>query len=149
MPIDPVFGLLRCGGVYARVALICGLSVGPAAAVLAQELDCEAAMTQSEMNACAAQEFALADADLNEAYAAARRALRAVDADLPSDLRGGEVALRDAQRAWITFRDKACAAEGFQMRGGSAEPLLVYGCKARLTDQRAEALWDLAAGFDG
>jgi len=115
----------------------------------AQTVDCANAYTQQDMNACAAQDFAAADRDLNAAYGEARAAMRLIDADLSASERGAEAALRDAQRAWITFRDNACLAEGFQMRGGSAEPLLVFGCKERLTQQRASDLWSLAAGLEG
>ncbi|MDO8883437.1 MAG: lysozyme inhibitor LprI family protein [Pseudotabrizicola sp.] len=115
----------------------------------AQSLDCNNAMTQRDMNACAALEFEAADKDLNAAYGQARNAMRRMDAELMASQRGAEVALRDAQRAWITFRDNSCTAEGFQMRGGSAEPLLVLGCKARLTVVRAADLWTLAAGVEG
>ncbi|WP_240335391.1 lysozyme inhibitor LprI family protein [Pseudotabrizicola algicola] len=120
-----------------------------AGAAQAQGLDCDNAMTQQAMNRCAALELEAADKDLNAAYAEARGAMRDLDTDLPPGLSGAELALRDAQRAWISYRDKACAAEGFLMRGGSAEPLLVLGCRLRLTEQRAEDLWSLAEGPEG
>lgn len=131
----------------AAVALVC--AAGFAGVAQAQAVDCPNAMTQSEMNACAARDFEAADSDLNAAYARARTAMRRLDAELAAGQAGAELALRDAQRAWITFRDTACVAEGFVMRGGSAEPLLVFGCKARLTQQRAQDLWALAAGIEG
>ena len=34
-------------------------------------------------------------------------------------------------------------AAGFPMRGGSAEPLLVYGCLRQMTENRTEELWEL------
>ena len=66
--------------------------------------------------------------------------LRQRIADLPQAERGGAEKLREAQRAWIPFRDAACAVEGWPMRGGSAEPLLVYGCLTKLTEQRISDL---------
>ncbi|TXH96313.1 MAG: DUF1311 domain-containing protein [Pseudorhodobacter sp.] len=66
--------------------------------------------------------------------------MQAIDADLPEDERGAADLLRKGQKAWISFRDDACAAEGYVMHGGSAEPMLVYGCMARLTEARAEDL---------
>ena len=62
--------------------------------------------------------------------------LKTVDDGLAPADRGAVVNLRAAQRAWITFRDAACAAEGYQMHGGSAEPMVIYGCRARLTEAR-------------
>lgn len=118
-------------------------------AAQAQALNCRDAMTQQEMTACAALDLEAADKDLNAAYAQARGFMRSLDAELVASQSGAEAALRDAQRAWIPYRDKACLAEGFMMRGGSAEPMLVLGCKARLTQQRAQELWTLAAGAEG
>ena len=118
-------------------------------AVQAQEIDCDQATTQLEMNLCAQQDFQIADKALNAAYSKAVAAMKSVDANLDGNMKGAEKALREAQRAWITFRDNACAAEGYLMRGGSAEPLLVNGCLARLTDQRTADLESLALGVEG
>jgi uncharacterized protein YecT (DUF1311 family) len=109
-------------------------------AALAQAVDCDNAMVQVEMTFCAEKAWMLADEDLNLAYGLARKAMKNLDANLPADQRGAEAALRDAQRAWINFRDAACTAEGYQMHGGSAEPMVVYGCRERLTRSRAEDL---------
>ena len=125
------------------------LTLGTAAAVQAQTLNCNNAMTQMEINACTGMAFEAADRDLNAAYAQARTQMRQIDSGLPPNQQGAEVALRDGQRAWISFRDNTCAAEGFQMRGGSGEQMLVLGCMARLTQARAQDLWMLAAGMEG
>lgn len=118
-----------------------------AAAVQAQDaadVDCTDAQTQQDMNACAEQDWMDADADLNTAYGEAKAIMQLYDEDLPKSEKGAEANLRAAQRAWVTFRDAACAAEGYAMHGGSAEPLLIYGCRARLTQQRAAELRMLA-----
>lgn len=124
----------------AIAALFC-LSSG---AGLAQDIDCAEAVTQLEMTFCAEMEWMAADDDLNDAYGHARVAMKAIDRGLPAAERGAETSLRDAQRAWITFRDAACAAEGYSAHGGSAEPMVIYFCRARLTEQRADDLWALA-----
>ena len=129
-------------------ALFLFLATSAAAPAAAQDVDCDNPMTQADMNACAYQDWEAGDADLNEAYVAAMDLLQAWDADLPASEKGGVKAMREAQRAWITFRDKACQAEGYAMKGGSAEPLLVYGCMARLTEARAGQLWDMVAASD-
>lgn len=115
------------------------------ASALAQ--DCAKAMDQATLNQCAYQDWEIADADLNDAYRAASALLREWDEDLSPAEKSGEQALKEAQRAWITFRDKACEAEGYAMRGGSAEPLLVYGCMRQVTIQRAQQLWALAEAY--
>jgi uncharacterized protein YecT (DUF1311 family) len=105
--------------------------------------DCRAPQTTFEMHQCAAQDYEAADVELNAAYKAARRAMSRLDADLPEGLKGASAALLQAQRAWIPFRDAACLAEGFQVRGGSLEPLFVMTCKTELTQQRSAQLWQL------
>jgi uncharacterized protein YecT (DUF1311 family) len=102
----------------------------------AQEIDCSNTMIQMELNQCAYQEWEAADIELNAAYKRAIGLLQEWDANLPEDEQGGANALKEAQRAWITFRDQACAAEGYAMKGGSAEPLLIYGCMRQLTEER-------------
>ncbi len=91
----------------------------------AQEADCTVPMTQLDLNFCAAQEWGSADAELDAANRSAITFLKGVDAEIPVGKRGGEVALRVAQRAWITYRDRACEAEGFLYQGGSIRPMIV------------------------
>ncbi|WP_323784381.1 lysozyme inhibitor LprI family protein [Thalassovita sp.] len=124
--------------------LIITLSALLATSGAAQALDCSAPQTQQDMNQCAYQMWQYADEDLNLAYQMARDFMRTTDSYLPENLKGAEAALRDAQRAWIPFRDNACAAEGFAFRGGSMEPLMVLSCKERLTRQRTEELRSLS-----
>jgi uncharacterized protein YecT (DUF1311 family) len=118
-----------------------------ASPVFAQEVDCSEAITQSAMNSCAAQEWEAADVKLNTAYKEVIEKFKIMDKQLPEDLKGGEEYLREAQRAWIAYRDSNCAAAGFQMRGGSAEPLLVYGCMREMTEDRTEELYGLLIEF--
>lgn len=132
-------GCGKSGGLWLAGLLLCG-----ATAASAQEVDCANAMAQIEMTYCAEQDWMDADSDLNDAYRAAMAAVRLIDAGLAPRERGAEAHLRSAQRAWITFRDEACAAEGYQMYGGSAAPMVIYGCRAKLTRQRARDLWALA-----
>ena len=124
------------------LALAC-LSL-PAAA---QEVDCANAMAQMDLNQCAYQDWEAADAQLNATYKRAMALLSDWDANLPADERGGAQALKEAQRAWITFRDKACEAEGYAMKGGSAEPLLVYGCMRLLTEERTGHLTSMVEAY--
>lgn len=128
------------------LALILFLAALP---VAAQPVDCSRAMAQQELNQCAHADWQAADAALNAAYDRAMALLKLWDANLPESERGGADALRAAQRAWITFRDQACAAEGYAMKGGSAEPLLVYGCMRLLTEERTGHLLSLVEAYDG
>jgi uncharacterized protein YecT (DUF1311 family) len=114
----------------------------------AQDIDCANAMAQMELNQCAYDAWEAADVELNDAYTRAMALLKGWDADLPEDEKGGADALKAAQRAWITFRDKACEAEGYAMKGGSAEPLLVYGCMRQLTEERSAQLNGLVDAYE-
>jgi uncharacterized protein YecT (DUF1311 family) len=115
-----------------------------AAGAQAQQVNCAAPVTQLDMNFCADRAWKLADEDLNLAYGMARSLMRQTDSALPAADRGAEVALRDAQRAWIAFRDAACSAEGYVYVGGSIRPLVVLNCLERMTRARTEELRTLA-----
>ena len=123
-----------------RLTLAAALGFAAALPASAQDIDCDNAMAQSELTQCAYEEWQAQDAALNAHWADAMAVMQAIDADLPEDERGAADLLRKGQKAWISFRDDACAAEGYVMHGGSAEPMLVYGCMARLTEARAEDL---------
>ena len=127
-----------------RLALALCLLAAPLAA---QDVDCANATAQVELTYCAEQDWMTADADLNAAYKAAMALMKQIDADLPQDEQGAAANLQAAQRAWISFRDAACAAEGYLMHGGSAEPMVIYGCRAGLTKVRAADLWLLAQTY--
>ena len=129
----------------ARSAAALGLLLVCASALpgAAQTPDCANAMAQQDMNICAEMDWQAADVELNAAYKQVMAEMKAMDADLPPDLQGAADALRTAQRAWIEYRDGNCTAAGFPMRGGSAEPLLVYGCLRQMTENRTEELWEL------
>ncbi|HEY0229648.1 MAG TPA: lysozyme inhibitor LprI family protein [Dokdonella sp.] len=77
-----------------------------------------------------ADEATQADAALNANYKA-----------LSSKLDGAnQQRLRDAQRAWIAFRDKECSFRARGGDGGSASALASSSCIAELSQQRADAL---------
>ena len=123
--------------------LLCCLAVP----VASQDVDCATAMAQVDLNTCAYQDWERADADLNAAYKRALALLEEWDANLPAAERGGAKALKEAQRAWIIFRDKYCEAEGYAFKGGSAEPLLVYGCMRLVTEERTAHLAGMVEAY--
>ncbi len=108
--------------------------------VVAQDVNCLDPQTQFAMNICAAQDYAIADEDLNLAYQLARNHAQGMDQYLNSGDRPAVEILRDAQRAWIAYRDMACETESLLARGGSMQPLLFTSCAARLTRLRTEDL---------
>ena len=106
----------------------------------ARAQDCSEPMDQQTMNLCAYKDWQAADAELNAVWKQAMEMARRSDEFTPEGEATTSRSLREAQRSWITFRDRACFAESLLMRGGSAQPLLEYGCKARLTRARTEDL---------
>jgi uncharacterized protein YecT (DUF1311 family) len=106
--------------------------------------NCADPQAQSEMNACAAIDFERADAALNTEYRAAIAHARLLDRieTMPEgdDRPGEEATLREAQRAWVAFRDAHCRLQGFEARGGSMESMIYDGCRAALTRARTAQL---------
>jgi uncharacterized protein YecT (DUF1311 family) len=112
----------------------------PAFAEGESDVDCANATAQRDLNACAYQEYEAADVELNAVYRQAVTAAGNIDKELDgADVGAGE-ALKKAQRAWIAYRDGQCELAGFQARGGQAEPMLVSGCLAALTQKRTAEL---------
>lgn len=109
---------------------------------------------QQEMNICAANDFVLADQELNAAWALARAKTKELDksyAEYPgppeANPRGYFELLLSAQRAWLKYRDEHCKLDGYGARGGSLEPLLVSTCKTALTKARTKELRVLAETY--
>ncbi|MTI44010.1 uncharacterized protein YecT (DUF1311 family) [Roseibium hamelinense] len=134
---------------FRKAVIIIGFAVSlPAGNAAAQKsVDCKSPETQTDMNHCAAQDWKAADGKLNEAYKKAMASMKKTDSYLPKDQKGAADTLRDAQRDWIPFRDKACASYGFLARGGTMEPMLVANCKTEVTQQRTKQLEELAQGL--
>ena len=87
---------------------------------------------------CDIREKARWDDRLNVAY-------RAIMANRDYSERAKEQ-MRDAQRAWIAFRDKACVAAGdITAEGGSMSRIVAAECLLRMTAQRAADLEMLTA----
>ncbi|MFD1745743.1 lysozyme inhibitor LprI family protein [Rhizobium helianthi] len=127
--------------------MLCGcvlLQDGPSSAEEKPQFDCGNKETQMEMNACAQEEYDAADKVLNDQWKLTRKAMADWDKELEEDQRGAETALLQAQRAWITYRDNQCIAEGFQARGGTLETMLNIVCLTRMTKNRTQELKDLA-----
>ncbi|MEM6481754.1 MAG: lysozyme inhibitor LprI family protein [Pseudomonadota bacterium] len=95
------------------------------------------------MSFCANQEAVYWDNRLNAAY----QALSAIEAERDAAMAefGSAApsmsdALRDMQRAWITFRDASCAYEASQWGGGSGTGPAVLSCRMHITGTQALAL---------
>ncbi len=114
--------------IFAVAAGLAMLLTTPAARAAA--IDCAVAKTQADLAICTATNTASADAGLNAVYKALAGRLA------PADLKR----LRDAQRAWIPFRDKECAFRTQPYADGSVYSTLVETCKTELTKVRLAQL---------
>lgn len=99
---------------------------------------CNTAGNQLELNACASNDFARADAELNRTY---QQLLKKM-ADEPVFIRK----LRVAQNAWLVFRDAdldarfSCAEDDIRQCWGSMYPMSFLARKTELTKERIRQL---------
>ena len=94
---------------------------------------CANAFTQFEMNQCAGKAFRTADATMNQVY---RKLVSMLD-------EGEKAQLKEAQVAWLKYRDTNCEFVADQYKGGSIRPLIQATCltdmtKARTTELKAQ-----------
>jgi uncharacterized protein YecT (DUF1311 family) len=117
-----------------------------AAPALAQPVDCEAeTLAPPEVAFCAQQALEAADAAMDEAYRLALTEARAFD-EAAAVVEGRaqplplEQAIRDAQNAFLAYRDAACEAEAVTFGNGTGAPVAGVVCETRLTLRRTEDL---------
>ena len=116
-------------------------------AAAATALNCGDAQSQAEMTMCAARDYQVADKELNKQWPKTLAVMKEKDRyPQPAYDKGPSysAALLASQRAWLAYRDAQCLADGYSARGGTMQPMLVYGCKARLTDERVGQLKAMA-----
>ena len=127
-------------------ALLLALALQGGLDARAREFHCGDPRNQMEMNVCAGIDFERADLELNAVWREAMAAARARDSEIDrryDDRPAAADTLREAQRAWILFRDAHCRADAYAgARGGSMEPMLYQGCRAALTRERIRQLRD-------
>ena len=89
-------------------------------------------LPQTEMNICAEANWERADAHINLTYQRLLKKLKAPE----------KTQLRDAQVAWLKYRDLACELNASAVAGGSMQPTVRYACLERITKHRDEELED-------
>jgi uncharacterized protein YecT (DUF1311 family) len=91
---------------------------------------CPGAYSQYDMNVCAHKQFQAADAALNRAYD-----------QLSSRLDEGRRAkLKEAELAWLKYRDGNCEFVSSEYEGGSMRPMVHSFCLADVTRARTAEL---------
>lgn len=105
----------------------------------------EKAKTQTEMNACASEEAARADAALNEVY---RKVLAQAGKQEEAVAK-----IKAAERAWIAYRDAYMdamyPAKNKQAEYGSIYPMEADLLRAKLTQRQVTALKELLQQYSG
>ena len=107
---------------------------------------CANAMTQFDMNNCFCAQYQKADAELNRVY---RQLLAANEADKVSTEK-----LKNAQRAWIAFRDAELEAiypttDDPRLTYGSVYPMCYCIAQQSLTEERTKQLKRMLSGKEG
>jgi len=91
---------------------------------------CADAQSQAEMNMCWGKEYKAADAQLNKTYQ-----------EFMTKLDESEKAqLRNAQLAWLKYRDTNCEFVADQYKGGTMRPMIAAICLAEVTNARVNEL---------
>ena len=91
---------------------------------------CEDAQTQADMNICWGNEYKKADATLNKTY-------QQLAAMLEDEEKGQ---LKNAENAWLKYRDANCEFVADQYKGGSIRPMIAAICLADVTNNRTTEL---------
>ena len=86
--------------------------------------------TQTEMNICAGKEYKAADASLNRMY---QQLVKMLEPEEKSKL-------KEAQTAWIKYRDTNCEFVADQYKGGTIRPMIYGLCLADVTRNRTAEL---------
>lgn len=96
----------------------------------AQALDCNNAMTQADINECAANDYRNADAQLNRVYTEVRKKVDPAQ----------QIQLKNVQNAWIKFRDLDCEFQTSSVKGGSLYSATLASCLTQNAIDRTKAL---------
>jgi uncharacterized protein YecT (DUF1311 family) len=91
---------------------------------------CAKAESQAEMTICWGKEYKAADATLNQVY---RQLVAKLDEE-------EKVQLKEAQTAWLKYRDTNCDFVADQYKGGTMRPMIAAMCLADMTRNRTTEL---------
>ncbi len=107
----------------------------------AATLPCEKrARTQNELNQCARSAFERADAEMNRVYQQL----------MSATARRGESyqrKLKEAQQAWLKYRDATCESEAAINAEGTIYPTAYNYCLAQVTTERTKRLAMMMGGM--
>ena len=91
---------------------------------------CDTAVTTIDMRRCASDTLVAVERELQRYLQEARR------------VTANRAQLDSSQVAWVRYRDLACRAEASEYEGGTMQPLVVLGCRTKVTRERIHQLYD-------
>ena len=91
---------------------------------------CAEAQSQAEMTICWGNQYKAADAKLNQVY-------RQFTVKLDDE---EKTQLKNAQTAWLKYRDANCEFVADQYKGGTMRPMIAAICLTDVTDNRTKEL---------
>jgi uncharacterized protein YecT (DUF1311 family) len=98
---------------------------------------CDTAMTTADMQVCLDKRYHQVDQELNRVYN-----------QLMSELsHTRQATFREAQRAWILFRDKSAAFSASETEGGTMSTLIYLSVLTSMTEKRVGELQALLQGM--
>lgn len=100
---------------------------------------CANAESTPEMRDCAGRDYKKADAELNKVYGQVMAKL--ADA-------GHKAALKNAQQAWIKYRDGQCEFESYLNKGGTLYSVVYTGCLTGITEDKTKDLRETLETLD-
>lgn len=94
--------------------------------------DCDILVSPREMLECYGQQFKNANRELDDLLQRLNKVLNAKE----------QKAVKEAQAAWVTYRDAHCRSISLPYSPGSITPAVRAACLAKLTRQRVKELSD-------
>jgi len=95
-----------------------------------KSLPCAGAESQAEMTICWGKQYKAADATLNQVY---KQLVAKLDDEEKAQL-------KEAQTAWLKYRDSNCDFVADQYKGGSMRPMIYAICLTDVTINRTAEL---------
>jgi uncharacterized protein YecT (DUF1311 family) len=96
----------------------------------AQQPNCSKPITDRELRICSQLHYDRENGKLNRVY-------NQLQQQLPNNRKQQ---LIESQKLWIVFRDAHCDFRRSRVAGGTADPIIYYGCLAQLTQLRTSEL---------
>ena len=102
--------------------------------------DCINRKTQSDMNVCSFRDYLRSDIELNQVWGQVTASRRGSSPPSRINPKSEFGMLRDAQRAWLIYREKHCDGLGKRYDGGTIQSLVIGSCLSEITKLRISEL---------